>query len=173
MLELIGATVALRQAWLEAHGEWGPGSHEDGFGLLASDDVDSPTGFAEWVSRLVDQSDPAKPLQAGRVPCTYRWIVEGDRVLGGIALRHASSDYVLWAGNVGFGIRPSARRRGVATWALSRMLDKARELGLDRLLVVCATDNVASTKTIERCGGVFEEIRDTPFGPARRYWIQL
>ncbi len=170
---LIAPTVRLHAAWLEAHDEWGPGVHEDGFGLHPSDELDSPAGFAAWVSRLVDQSDPAKPLDAGRVHCMYRWIVEGDRVLGGIALRHASSDYVLWAGHIGYGIRPSARRRGLATWAMGRILEEARVLGLDRVLAVCAVDNVASVKTIERCGGVFEGIRDTKLGPARRYWIKL
>ena len=53
------------------------------------------------------------------------------------------------------------------------MLDEARVLGLDRLLAVCALDNLASAKTIERRGGVLEDIRDTNFGPARRYWIEL
>jgi RimJ/RimL family protein N-acetyltransferase len=101
----------------------------------------------------------------GKHRCTYRWIVESDRVLGGIALRHGDDDYVRWAGHVGYGIRPSARRRGLATWALGRMLDEARVAGLDRLLAVCAVDNVASVKTIERCGGVFEGTRDTKFGP--------
>lgn len=52
-------------------------------------------------------------------------------------------------GAVGRGVRPS--------------------LGLDRVLAVCAVDNVASAKTIERCGGVFEAVSDTEFGPARRY----
>ena len=94
-------------------------------------------------------------------------------MLGGIALRQGDSDYVRWAGHLGFGIRPSARRRGLATWAVTRMLDHARGLGLDRVLVVCAVDNVASSRTIEGCGGVFEDIRDTKFGPARRYWIDL
>jgi hypothetical protein len=45
---------------------------------------------------------------------------------------------VLWAGHIGLGIRPSARRRGLATWALGRMLDEARVLGLDRVLAACA-----------------------------------
>jgi predicted acetyltransferase len=88
-------------------------------------------------------------------------------------LRSGRSDYVLWAGHIGYGIRPSARRRGLATWAVGRMLDEARMLGLDRVLAVCAVDNFASVKTIERCGGVFEGIRDTKFGSARRYWIEL
>ncbi|OLB74471.1 MAG: GNAT family N-acetyltransferase [Actinobacteria bacterium 13_2_20CM_2_71_6] len=173
MPELIAPTVRLHPAWLEAHVEWGPGLHEDGFGLGPSDEVDSPAGFAAWVARLTAQSDPAWAIDAGNAPCAYRWIVESDRVLGGIALRHGNSEYVLWAGHIGYGIRPSARRRGLATWAMGRMLDEARVLGLDRVLAVCAVDNVASVKTIERCGGVFEGIRDTKFGPARRYLIEL
>lgn len=132
--ELIAPTTRLHTAWLEAHEEWGPGQHEDGFGLGPSDAVDSPAGFAAWVARLTGESDPAKPIDAGKVRCTYRWIVENDRVLGGIALRHGSSEYVLWAGHIGYGIRPSARRRGLAIWAVGRMLDEARVLGLDRVL---------------------------------------
>ena len=174
MPELIAPTTCLHAAWLEAHGEWGPGVHEDGFGLRPSDEVDSPAGFAAWVARLADESDPAKPLDAGRVHCTYRWIVEGDRVLGGIALRHELNDFLLRiGGHIGYGIRPSARRRGLATWALGRMLGEARVLGLDRVLVTCAADNVASAKTIEHHGGVLEDVRDTELGTVRRYWVTI
>jgi predicted acetyltransferase len=171
MPELIAPTVRLHVPWLEARAEWGPGQHEDGFGLSASDEVDSAAGFAAWVRRLTDQSDAAKATDAMR--CIYWWIVEGDRVLGGIALRYGSSDYVSGAGNIGYGIRPSARRRGLAGWAVGQLLDEARALGVDRVLAVCAVDNAASVRTIERCGGVFEGIRDTEFGPARRYWIKI
>jgi predicted acetyltransferase len=173
MPELIPPTTRLHAAWLDAHAEWGPGLHEDGFGLGPSDQVDSPAGFAAWVARLTDQSDPARTIAVGRHRCTYRWIVDSDRVLGGITLRDGCDDYVQWAGHIGYGIRPSARRRGLAAWALGRMLEEARVLGLDRVLAVCAVDNVASVKTIERCGGALEGIRDTRFGPARRYWIEL
>jgi predicted acetyltransferase len=171
--ELIAPAARLHTAWLEAHDEWGPGVHEDGFGLHPADEVDSPAGFAAWVARLADESDPAKAVEAGRVLCTYRWIVEGDRVLGGIALRHEFNDFVLRLGHIGYGIRPSARRRGLATWALGRMLDEARVLGLDRVLIICEVDNVASAKTIERHGGVLEDVRDTEHGTVRRYWIEI
>jgi predicted acetyltransferase len=53
------------------------------------------------------------------------------------------------------------------------MLAEARVLGLARVLVICAVDNVGSVKTIERCGGVFEGIGEAQFGPARRYRIEL
>ena len=163
MPDLIAPTTRLHGAWLDAHAEWGPGLHEDGFGLAPRDEVDSPEGFAAWIARLAAESEHA----------TCRWIVEDDRVLGGIVLRHEFNDYVRWAGHIGFGIRPSARRRGLASWALGRILDEARALGMDRLLVVCATDNLASARTIERLGGAFEEVRDTEYGPVRRYWITV
>lgn len=162
MPELIAPTVRLHAAWLAARDDWGPGAHEDGFGLLPGDDVGSPAGFAAWVARLAD--DPA---------CTYRWIVEGGAVLGGIALRHGPGEHVLQAGHIGYGIRPSARRRGLATWALGGMLDEARARGLDRVLLVCADRNTASARTIERHGGTLEGVADTELGPARRYWITL
>ncbi len=71
----------------------------------------------------------------------------------------------------GFGLATSDEvdsPAGFAAW-VARLTD----LGMDRVLAVCAVDNLASMKTIERCGGVFEGIRDTKFGPARRYWIEL
>jgi predicted acetyltransferase len=137
------------------------------------DEVASADGFAAWLVRLARQSDPVATSAAGGHRCTYRWIVEGDRVLGGAALRHGEDDYVRWAGHIGYGIRPSARRRGLGSWALGRMLGEARVLGLDRVLAVCAVDNVGSVRTIERCGGVFEGLGETPYGPARRYWFEL
>lgn len=160
MPELIEPTGRLHTAWLEARAEWGPGVHEDGFGLLPTDDVESPAGFVAWVKRLAGESER----------CTYRWIVDGDRVLGGIALRHGRNDVVARAGHIGYGIRPSVRRRGLATWALGRMVGEARLLGMDRLLVVCEAGNAASARTIERHGGVLED--DAGRGAVLRYWIR-
>ncbi|WP_037361202.1 GNAT family N-acetyltransferase [Amycolatopsis orientalis] len=161
MPELLAPSVRLHRAWLEAHREWGPGAHEDGFGLSASDQVDSPAGFAAWVGSLAREN---------AVP---RWIVEDGQVLGGIALRTGPAEYVRWAGHLGFGIRPSGRGRGLAAWALRQMLPEARRLGLSRVLLVCAGENLASAKTIERAGGVLEEVRQTGRGSVRRYWIAL
>ncbi len=108
MPELVAPTTDLYDAWREAHTEWGPGLHEDGFGLTPDDEVESPAGFAAWIARLSHQSGTGHR-------CVYRWIVENDRVLGGIALRYGDDEYVRWAGHIGYGIRPSARRRGLAT----------------------------------------------------------
>jgi predicted acetyltransferase len=162
MVELVEPTKHLYSAWRAARDDWGPGTHEDGFGLLASDTVETPDGFEAWVRRL-----------HGEQGSTYRWIVEGEHLLGAIALRHRLEDGALEVGQVGYGIRPSARGRGLATWALGQILATASAIGLDRVLIVCAHDNAASARVIERHGGVLEGVRNTSLGPARRYWVPI
>jgi predicted acetyltransferase len=171
--ELITPTVRLRDSWLESNDEWG-GVHQDGSGLTDSDDVDSADGFAAWVARLRSQSDQSVPVVDGWVHATHWWITEGDTYLGAIALRHRLNDFLLRiGGHIGYGVRPSARRRGLATWALGEVLPHARALGLDRVLITCTDTNVASARTIEHHGGVLDDVRDTEHGRTRRYWIAL
>jgi predicted acetyltransferase len=170
MPELILPTTRLHAAFLDCRDDWGPGLHEDGFGLCADDDVDSPDGFATWVQQRVRLTHPAGDPCPDEKHGSPRWIVEDGQVLGGFALRHKFDDLL---GRVGYGVRPSARRRGLASWALGEMLREARALGLDRALLVCKEDNVASARTIERNGGVLEGVRDTELGRQRRYWIAL
>src|SRR5664280_88324 len=98
MPDLLAPTMRLHSAWRAAHEEWGPGTHEDGFGLLPEDDVSSSAGFAAWLSRLLEESNQATQLGDGRVNCTYRWITEDDQVLGGIALRHELDDLLMAEG---------------------------------------------------------------------------
>lgn len=162
MLELVTPSVARQSAWLEAHREWGPGLHEDGFGLGPDDDVESSLGFSEWVERL-------RSLRHARM----WWIVDGDTVLGGVALRTASNGAALRLGHVGYGVRPSARGRGVATWAVGELRSHARAAGLDRLLLVCGDGNPSSIAVIERNGGTLEAVVNDGRGPERRYWIDL
>ncbi|MEV7230554.1 GNAT family N-acetyltransferase [Polymorphospora sp. NPDC051019] len=170
MPELVLPTTRLHAAFLRCRADWGPGVHEDGFGLGTDDDVDSPAGFATWVHRRVRLTHPAGDPCPDEPHGSPRWIVEDGEVLGAIALRHRFDDDT---GHIGYGVRPSARRRGLATWALGEMLGEAHALGMDAVLVVCLADNAGSARTIERNGGVLEGIRDTGNVPVRRYRITL
>ena len=70
---------------------------------------------------------------------------------------------------------PDFRRRGYATEILRQSLDIARDrFGLTRVLLTCDDDNVGSIRTIEKNGGVLENVvygADVP-KPKRRYWIE-
>jgi predicted acetyltransferase len=73
-------------------------------------------------------------------------------------------------------VRASRRRRGYASQALALALDRAREIGLDRVFITCDDDNIASARTIERAGGVLQDVSDqSERGHAmlRRYWVTL
>lgn len=137
MPELVRPQAALYEAWADAHREWGPGLHEDGFGITAHDDVSDEDGFRAWVHRLHAR------------PGACWWIVEDGRVLGGIALRSPGDASVQRLGHVGYGIRPSARGRGVATWALGQVLSHASRIDIDPVIAVCRDDNAGSIAVIE------------------------
>jgi len=77
-------------------------------------------------------------------------------------------------GNIGYGIRPSARRQGLGNAILRKSIDQAATLGLTRVLVTCAKANVGSSKAILRNGGVLESEEFLPDRGelVQRYWIE-
>jgi predicted acetyltransferase len=75
--------------------------------------------------------------------------------------------------HIGYGIRPAARGRGLATWALQSVLARAPALGLRKVLVTCNGSNPASARVIEKASGALEDVRETELGLTRRYWITL
>jgi len=70
---------------------------------------------------------------------------------------------------------PNFRRRRYATTILRLAIEFALEkLGIEHLLVTCDVDDIGSIKTIERNGGVLENIVTVQDfeEPVRRYWIE-
>lgn len=177
MPELIPPTTAVHASFLEAVTEFvAEGRGRPGDDSVLGDDIarygarwHDPAVFEEYVelTRAAARDDVPRP--AGHVPSTTLWYVEGARFLGRLAIRHRLTPRLLeWGGLIGYDVRPSARRRGHATAMLRAALPLAHGLGIDRALVTCDYDNVASRKVIERCGGVFEDQR----GGKLRYWIE-
>ncbi|MDN5764382.1 MAG: GNAT family N-acetyltransferase [Humibacillus sp.] len=126
------------------------------------------------------EADPTSTLPEGHVHCDYYWIVEGGEdaddptergLIGFMAVRHSIDTEFLrtLGGHIGYSIRPSRRRRGHASRALGLALDRAREVGLDRVLITCDPDNVGSARVIEGQGGVL----DIAPSDNCRYWITL
>ncbi len=134
----------------------------------------SGESFAEHVAKLRAYSR-GEQVPQGFVPNTTFWLVDERRqILGAANLRHRLTRRLLHCGgHIGYGIRPSARGNGHATWLLEQMLRKAAGRGLRRVLLTCLAKNEASRRVIERCGGRFRNEVDTPEGPTRRYWIAL
>ncbi len=170
MLQLVSPDVAWHREWLAMAGEF-EDDHIPGAALggrTPSDLVDAEA-FAGWVEeRRAHEQDQGVPEQW--VPDSVRWVVEDGEILGTIHLRHRLNDWLLQeGGHIGYAVRPTARRRGVAREALAQMLAESRARGIERVLLTCDDDNLASARTIEGAGGVLEDVRNGK----RRYWITL
>ena len=117
---------------------------------------------------------PKPPL----VPDSTFFCLDEERgsFVGAVNIRHYLSDALLKSGgHIGDGVRPSERRRGVATAMIGLALDECRRLGIDRVLMVCDRDNIGSAKIIINNGGVLEnEVENEQDGRIiQRYWIEL
>lgn len=108
------------------------------------------------------------------LPCTNYFLVnDTDRVVGMIDIRHDLNEYLHQVGgHIGYGIRPSERRKGYATRMLAEALKVTDELGINSVLITCNNDNIGSAKTIQNNGGVEDESFTEDDGTVvRRFWI--
>ena len=131
--------------------------------------------FQETVDGFARQSR-GEGLPEGWVPGTTRFLVHEDRILGVFNLRHWLTDGLrLSGGHIGYSVRPSERRKGHGTRLLEAAKALASNKGIERVLVTCNRDNVASARVIETCGG---ELQDHFYHQdlgheVSRYWIAL
>ena len=152
------------------------GSEINGTGSL--DRVLDGWSFEQALDRCLNMSDADYARRAGRCPGkTFLLIRSGDdRLVGTINVRWDLNDAMLrFAGHIGYGIRPSERKKGFGKLNLYMGLKEARKLGLDRVMLGCSVSNTASDRTIRALGGVLERTETDPEDGERSnvYWIDV
>lgn len=131
--------------------------------------------FGAFVQKLLEQSK-GKGMPEGWVPQDNFWLIDNGEFIGATRVRHRLNDHLLQiGGHIGYAIRPSKRKRGYGTKILKLALGKAKEIGIEKVLLTCDNTNLPSSKIIENNRGEFEnEIPNPETGiPKRRYWISL
>lgn len=136
--------------------------------------------FAAYVKQLRNAA-LGVGIPEGKVAHATYWLVEtcdgGQREIVAVTNVRCELNEALrrHGGHVGYGVRPSARRRGFATMILGLALDELRKRGVARALVTCGESNTASAKAIMRNGGVLEGAQFEPeLGcVVTRYWIDV
>lgn len=118
-----------------------------------------------------------KEPKEGKVPDSVFFLYDesSDKLIGAVNIRHYLNDYLLQhAGHIGDGIRPSERNKGYGTKIIELALIECKKLGIDKVLMVCDKENIASAKTIIKNGGVLEnEYKDESGKIQQRYWIHI
>lgn len=88
---------------------------------------------------------------------------EDDRIVGALNIRWNSPIKMqLFSGNIGYGIRPKERRNGYNKINLYLGIIEAQKVGLEKIKLVCETNNIGSVKTIEALGGILEQTTIDP-----------
>jgi predicted acetyltransferase len=111
--------------------------------------------FDAMLARLADCAHGIG-LPDGFVAHSTYWLVDADEQVVGVSnIRHALTPALRReGGNIGYGVRPSARGRGYGTHILRLSLARAAELGLSEVLLTCAKENVRSARAILANGGL-------------------
>jgi predicted acetyltransferase len=130
--------------------------------------------FGRYLQLLADHARGVN-LPPNHLPSTFLFGFDGSMIVGRVSIRHQLNEFLLRVGgHIGYVVVPEFRRRGYATAMLGRAVRIAfHALGIHRVLVTCDDDNLGSIRTIEKNGGVLENIVTGPDldVPKRRYWI--
>ena len=135
-----GYHAAVRES-LEAVGRWMPWCHP-GYSIRDSN---------EWIARCQKEWEEGTAFEFGIFD------PESAEVWGGVGVNQINRTYSF--GNLGFWVRTSRVRKGIAITA-ARLVAKFafRELALTRIELVVLVDNIASRRVVEKLGAKFEGI---------------
>lgn len=119
-------------------------------------------------------------LKPDRVGSHSYWLVDDERdyFIGEITIRHKLTDALLRrGGHIGYGIRYAEWRKGYGTLMLQLALEKAKMIGLSKVLITCDDRNLGSAGVMEKNGCILQDkiknITDSGEIITRRYWKTL
>lgn len=172
MCSLVNPDIWLREKFANMVKDY---NHSNEY-IFSSDYYNINFNFENYIQDLKDLSNGIG-LPQGYVPSTEWWLINSNSdILGTVRLRHELGKRNFEeGGHIGYDISPKYRRKGYGKVILKLVLEKAKELGLEKVLVTCDFDNIGSKRIIESNGGKLENIiisKETG-KEVLRYWIEL
>ena len=150
MVTLVRPTPAMKEAVLayrQAHFDHGEMSIDGGERLCRT------PRYEDWLARVTANADPATVDPSWVLTDTFLALDDADEIVGVIDLRHELKGDLVDYGHCGYSVRPDRRRRGYAAEMLRQVLEVARGAGMTEVTLAAERDNIASVRTIVKCGG--------------------
>lgn len=134
--------------------------------------------FEQALERCLNMQDEEYAKKLGRCQSkTFLLIRENDnKIVGTINVRwNLTEEMKRFGGNIGYGIRPTERRKGYNKINLYLGLIEAQKLGLDKVMLDCDVNNLGSSKTMQALGGVLERTEIDPYDGILTsvYWFNV
>ena len=105
--------------------------------------------FSKYVTLLEDNAQ-GKNLPYGWSAYRTFWLEDKGEILAVIRIRDKDVEYY---GHIGYDVAPLYRKKGYGTKILELGLEKAKKMGLKKIILTCLDKNWASQKIIEKNGG--------------------
>ena len=121
--------------------------------------------FEEALERCLNMKDKTYAEKVGRCPGkTFLLIRESDnKLIGTLNLRWDLNEAMQrFGGHIGYGIRPTERRKGYNKINLYLGMIEAQKVGLERVMLDCDVNNIGSDKTLKALGGKLERTEIDP-----------
>jgi len=131
--------------------------------------------YEEWYSAVLD-NQCEDTVREGLVPAsTYLAIsLENGYLVGMVDIRHRLNDFLLkYGGHIGYSVRKSERQQGYATEILKLALQECPKLKIEKVLITCDKNNIASAKTVINNGGILENEVTEGNEITQRYWVTV
>lgn len=168
MIKLVIPEKKYLQSYKDAYAEY-IAMGVNTYGMTDADSVD--------IFEKYDNYRHERNLKPDRVGSDYYWLVDdGDAFfIGEITIRHRLNDALLIrGGHIGYVVRCSQWGKGYGTLMLKLALEKARNMGLKRVLITCDEKNVASARVMEKNGCTYTDTVTCEDGSgSKRYWKDL
>lgn len=129
--------------------------------------------FDEWLEIVL--SIEKDKLRNNVHASTFFSVRKSDnRIIGTIQLRHSLTDELeKHGGQIGYGIRPTERKKGYGKQQLLLVLEIARDMKIPKVMIICNKDNIASSQTVMSCGGILAGENFHEGKEQQIYWINL
>ena len=169
-VRLIKPSRAYKEAYLAFYEDWVRSGELMVPWVISKD----PYAFDEMLAFL-QRNEQGIDIPEGWVKDSTYWLVtESQQIVGAVNIRHELNDKLFNSGgHIGYGIRPGERHNGYGSEILRLSLEKTRELGITKVLIVCDAVNEPSRRVILRNGGIKDvDYIESNGNVVERFWIE-
>ena len=117
--------------------------------------------YREWLITKQRDSEQEGIVDGWKVPYTTFWLYVNGVPVGFGSVRHFLTEALSKVGgHIGYGIAPQFRGKGYGNEILSLLLNKAHEMGIEKVLLTVQLDNQPSLAVALANGGIISERTD-------------
>ena len=123
------------------------------------------------MNKHIDEINPNYANQT-----TFVLIDEIGHIYGAANIRHdLKGNLSNIGGHIGYAIRPSERGKGYGELQLNLLIEKLNEMNIEKALITCRENNIASKKIIEKFIGITDYLVPSMYEGIMeyRYWIDV